>query len=65
MRWLVGRHVKTCSETSSVRAVNTSVDSAAGESAHTVIVLCVNVNNQRLGNTGALLKQPSPYLQAF
>lgn len=32
-------------------AVNTSVDSTVGKSAHTVIVLCVNVNNKFLGNT--------------
>lgn len=36
-------------------AVNTSVDSTVGKSAHTVIVLCVNVNNKFLGNTMLLV----------
>lgn len=55
MRWLAGRHVKTRSETSSVRAVNTSVDIAVGASAHTVIVSRVNVNNKCFGNANASL----------
>lgn len=44
---LSGRHVKTHSETSSVRAVNTSLDSTVAYTVCTLIVLCVNVNSEQ------------------
>lgn len=65
MRWGVdsqedmSRHTV---KTSSVRAVNTSVDSAVGKSAHTVIVLCVNVNTEYTTLVFFFVKLLSPYL---
>lgn len=47
-------------KTSGVRAVNTSVDSTVGKSAHTVIVLCVSVKNKCLAM--ACFFPPIPYM---
>lgn len=57
--WLAGRHVKCTVKSNGVRAVNTSVDSTISKTAHTVIVLCVNVNRKCL----AIAFFKSPYLK--
>lgn len=55
MRWGVdsqedmSRHTE---KTSSVRAVNTSIDTTVGKTAHTVNVFCVSVNNECRSNAG-------------
>lgn len=55
MRWGVdsqedmSRHTV---KTSSVRAVNTSIDTAVGKTAHAVNVFSVSVNNECRGNAG-------------
>lgn len=55
MRWGVDSQEDTSRhtvKTGSVRAVNTSIDTTVGKTAHTVNVLCVIVNNKCRGNAG-------------